>query len=173
MGKSMKIFSKLGLGLIVLMMFASVQAADLTEAETVKIKADIKQLVDNYAITRDNWDAKGHANLFTEQAKLIMNGAVTQGPEAIQKRIEGLNHNGRSLHMMTSSQITIIDKNTATGIQYVAVYTNTPEQPVKEEESIAVKGPSRMGKYFDKYERTADGWKIAERRLQTVFTTAE
>lgn len=169
----MKFYSKLGLGLILLMMVTLAPAADLTEAETLKIKADIKQLVDNYAITRDNWDAKGHANLFTEQAKLIMNGAVTQGREAVQKRIEGLNHNGRSLHMMTSSQITIIDKNTATGIQYVAVYTNTPEQPVKEEESIAVKGPSRMGKYFDKYERTPEGWKFAERRLQTVFTTAE
>lgn len=169
----MKFYSKLGLGLILFMMVTLAPAADLTEAETLKIKADIKQLVDNYAITRDNWDAKGHANLFTEQAKLIMNGAVTQGREAVQKRIEGLNHNGRSLHMMTSSQITIIDKNTATGIQYVAVYTNTPEQPVKEEESIAVKGPSRMGKYFDKYERTPEGWKFAERRLLTVFTTAE
>ena len=169
----MKVYSTLGVGLVFLLMSAFIHAADLTETETVKIKADIKQLVDNYAITRDSWDAKGHANLFTEQAKLIMNGAVTQGREAIQKRIEGLNHNGRSLHMMASSQITIIDKNTATGIQYVVVYTNTPEQLVKEEESIAVKGPSRMGKYFDKYERTPEGWKFAERRLQTVFTTAE
>lgn len=75
--------------------------------------------------------------------------------------------------MMTSSQTTIIDKDHATGIQYIAVYTNTPDKPVKEDESIAVKGPSRMGKYFDKYERTPDGWKFTERRLQTVFTTAE
>ncbi len=170
----MKIYRQLSGALALFaLVFNTGHAANVTSAEALQIKSEIKQLVDNYAITRDNWDAKGHAGLFTEHAKLIMNGAVTEGAAAIQKRVEGLNHDGRSLHMMTSSQITIIDKNTATGIQYVAVYTVTPDKPVKDEESIAVKGPSRMGKYFDKYERTAEGWKFAERRLQTVFTTAE
>lgn len=170
----MRMYKRLSCVLVALAMaMTAVHAAGVSPAEALQIKADIKQLVDNYAITRDNWDAKAHAALFTEHARLIMNGAITEGSAAIQKRVEGLNHDGRSLHMMTSSQITIIDKDHATGIQYIAVYTHTPDKPVKEDESIAVKGPSRMGKYFDKYERTPDGWKFTERRLQTVFTTAE
>jgi hypothetical protein len=56
-------------------------------------------------------------------------------------------------------------------VHYAAVYsadaTDVPGQP------IPVKGFAVLGQYHDKYVRTEEGWKFAERVMKPVFTTAE
>jgi hypothetical protein len=170
----MKAVHKLAGAIIALALSAtSIQAANLSPLEELQIRSEIKQLVDNYAVYRDNWDSKGYASLFTENGKLTLYGTTVEGRTAIQKRVDDADHKGRYIHVMTTSQITIVDNNNATGIQYASVYSITPTVAFKEEETVPLKGPRMIGRYFDKYVRTAEGWKIAERRLVPSFTTPE
>jgi len=55
----------------------------------------------------------------------------------------------------------------------VIVYGGTPDETQSGEQVIPIDGFRLMGKYHDKYVRTDEGWKFAERRLQRVFTAAE
>jgi hypothetical protein len=91
----------------------------------------------------------------------------------LQKRVEDSDPNVARMHIMSTSQITVIDDHKATGIQYVTVYAKTLEAPVEEGYRIPLDGFAVMGKYFDKYVLTDDGWKFAERKMQPVFRSAD
>lgn len=140
-------------------------------AEAAKIRLEIQQLVDDYAIYRDNLDAKNYANLFTEDGVLIVRGNEYQGREILYQRMLDADTSRVSMHVMSSSQITIIDRNNATGVHYAAVYTGSPTD--NPGQPIPVRGFAILGQYRDNYARTAEGWKISERKMQPVFATAD
>jgi uncharacterized protein (TIGR02246 family) len=146
-------------------------ADEIDSEEAAKIKLEITQLVNDYAIYRDRLDARNYANLFAEDGRLTVRGRLTQGREAIYERISGYDSSHVSMHIMTSSQINIIDRDHATGVHYAAVYsaaaTDDSDRP------IPVKGFTVLGQYHDKYVRTEEGWKFAERVMKPVFRTAE
>jgi hypothetical protein len=127
-------------------------ADEIDSEEAAKIKLEITQLVNDYAIYRDRLDARNYANLFAEDGRLTVRGRLTQGREAIYERISGYDSSHVSMHIMTSSQINIIDDS---------------DRP------IPVKGFTVLGQYHDKYVRTEEGWKFAERVMKPVFRTAE
>ena len=97
-----------------------------------------------------NNDAKAYANLFVEDGRFEINGEVHVGRTVLQKRVEDSDPNVARMHIMSTSQITVIDDHTATGIQYVTVYAKTLEAPVEEGYRIPLDGFAVMGKYFDK-----------------------
>lgn len=148
-------------------------AAEISHQQAKEIKAEIKQLVDDYGYYRDSYQAEGYANVFSEDGKFIFRGQVYQGHEALAKRIHDADKTGVSLHMMSSSHVDILDANNATGIHYAAIYSKTPEEPLQKGAMISVNGPAVIGKYTDKYVLTENGWKISERMFIPVFNTAE
>ena len=83
------------------------------------------------------------------------------------------NRDGVGMHVMSTSKIDVVDENTATGIQYVTVYSGTPDESQGADQIIPITGFRLIGKYYDKYVRTEEGWKFAEHRLQRVFTTPQ
>ena len=144
-------------------------AADLSEMDEWMIKQEIKQLVDRYAMARDNIDAVAYANTFTENGTLIINGQPHTGRAVLQARVEGANQESIGMHMMSTSQITVIDENNATGIHYATVYGAIPGEDHPEGDPLEVAGFSSQGKYVDRYERTDEGWRIAERRFERMY----
>lgn len=152
---------------------SSAQSADVSELDEWMIKAEIKQLVDTYAMARDNIDAVAYANTFTEGGTLIINGQPNTGRAVLQARVESANQESIAMHMMATSQITVIDENNATGIHYATVYGAVPGDDHAEGDPIDVAGFSTQGKYFDKYERTDEGWRISERRFERVYRQSQ
>jgi uncharacterized protein (TIGR02246 family) len=160
------------LAILLVVGIANVQAAEMSAEQEWMIKAEIKQLVDQYAMSRDNLDAVGYANVFAESGSLIINGQAYTGRDVIQARVEAVNPNRNSMHVMSTSQIQILDENNATGIHYATIYDPAPDESQNQGGMIAVAGFSAQGKYFDKYQLTDEGWKISERRFQPVYRLA-
>lgn len=162
-------------GFLVLMSLGlcTVQAQEMDAMEEFFIKAQIKELVDRYAIARDNLDAQEYANTFAEDGALVIGGNAVQGRDVIAARVEAANPNSIGMHIMSTSQITVIDAENATGIHYATVYGATADDSHEAGSVIAVPGFVAQGKYFDKYELTEEGWKIAERRFERVYSLSE
>jgi len=137
------------------------------------IKAEIKQLVDTYAMARDNLNAVAYANTFTENGTLIIGGQPYTGRDVLQARVEGANQESIGMHMMSTSDITVIDENNATGIHYATVYGAIPGDDHPEGDPIELAGFASQGKYFDKYERTDEGWRISERRFERIYRQSQ
>lgn len=150
-----------------------VQAEDMSATEEWGIKAAIKELSDNYGITRDNDDAVGYANNFAEDGSLILYGNRATGRAAIQARAEGGTPNTVRMHVLTSSAINIIDAKHATGVHYMTVYSGQRSDDHKDGDTVDIANFRVMGKYHDKYVLTDDGWKFAERRLEPIFRATD
>ncbi len=158
--------------ILLLLAFSGAQAADMSAEQEWVIKAEIKQLVDRYAMARDNLDAQGYANVFTENGTLIINGSPNTGRDVIAARVEAANQSSIGMHIMSTSQITIIDESNATGIHYATVYGATADDSHNEGDVIGVAGFVTQGKYFDKYQLADEGWKISERTFQRIYSLA-
>lgn len=170
----MKLIKKMGCACALLILaVANVQAADMSAEQEWQIKAEIKQLVDRYAMARDNHDAVAYANVFSPNGTLIINGSPYTGRDVLQSRVEAVDPNTLGMHVMSTSQISVIDESHATGIHYATVYGARYPEGHEEGNTVAVPNFSVMGKYHDKYELTSEGWRIAERRFERVFTAAE
>lgn len=148
----------------------SAQAADMSALDEWLIKSQIKELVDQYAMARDNIDAVAYANTFTANGSLIINGQPYTGREVIQARVESADQNAIGMHIMSTSQITVIDESNATGIHYATVYGATPDDSYEQGSTIEIAVPVTQGKYYDVYSLTDEGWKLAERRFERVYT---
>lgn len=148
---------------------ANVEANELTSEQEALIKAEIKQLVDAYAVYRDQRDAEGYASLFGEDGVFLFRGEAYSGKEVLEQRIRNTDPNTTLMHVMTSSLIEVIDENTATGVQYVSIYQKTSDQPRKPGQVLEVEGFDVTGKYHDKYILKEGGWQFAERSFEAVF----
>ncbi len=124
---------------------------------------DCINLVTDYAIYRDSFNADGFSNLFTENASLTVGGQTWVGRAEIGKRIEGLKNGSSIRHLMSTIRITPVDADNATGISYATIYSAPAG-------SNTVEGFALIGEYHDVFVRTAEGWRIQQRELHTAFT---
>lgn len=124
---------------------------------------DCINLVTDYAIHRDRFDAEAFSSLFTEDAVLTVGGQTWTGRSAIRQRIEGLQNGSSIRHLMSTIRITPVDENNATGISYATIYSAPAG-------SNTVEGFTLIGEYHDEFVRTADGWRIHKRELHTAYT---
>jgi|SaaInl5LU_22_DNA_1037371.scaffolds.fasta_scaffold47181_2 hypothetical protein len=152
------------------LVLVTAHAADLSAEDEWRIKAEIKQLVDKYAMSRDNLDAEGYAGVFAEDGTLHLFGESYTGPDEILSLSENWDVDSVGMHIMSTSQITIVDESNATGIHYSTVYGAVPPESHAAGGLIEISAPVIQGKYTDAYRLTDEGWKIAERRFQPVYS---
>ena len=121
------------------------------------------QLVMDYAVHRDNGNAEAYAALFAKNASLSLLGDSWQGREAILERMRTAPAQ-TSLHLMSTVRIQVESPDRATGVSYAEVYIEPAgELP------LATQGFAAIGRYHDRFERTDEGWRIAERRFERVL----
>lgn len=123
---------------------------------------DCINLVTDYAIYRDRFDAEGFSSLFTEDASLTVGGQTWVGRANIRERIVGINNGSSIRHLMSTIRITPVDADNATGISYATIYSAPAG-------SSTVEGFTLIGEYHDTFVRTSEGWKIRKRELHTAF----
>lgn len=133
----------------------------------------IRELVDRYARAADRVDGEGAAALFTEQGALRIFERGTEAPvrerigrEAIATAFAGLSRYDVTLHVVANHLIEL-DGDAATGETYcLAHHVRT----IGEGDDAHPSDHLMAIRYLDTYERTVQGWRIAQRHLQLEFT---
>jgi hypothetical protein len=102
------------------------EEAELSAQQELINKSEITELVNAYAMHRDNLDADGYANTLAEDGRIFLGGDWITGRDSLREYVEGWNRDGVGMHIMSTSKIDVVDENTATGVQYFTVYSGTP-----------------------------------------------
>ena len=128
-------------------------------------------LVLDYALYRDQLDAENLAALFTKDARLSVQGQTYVGRDAIRARIQNALDGPITRHLMSTIRIQKLSADRATGISYVTVYAapSVGKEVQQQGDLPQVDGFAIIGNYIDEFERSADGWRIASRRLEGAF----
>jgi len=120
-----------------------------------------------YARCTDLGDGAGAARWFTADGRLEMPGnRVYTGRDAIARRIDEQPAGQVSRHLLGPALFTRTSAITADATLPVTMYRGP--RPAAGG-PVALAGPYLVGEYIDTYHRDADGWRIAHRRLVTIF----
>jgi len=156
-----------------LFLLAAASAAFLGQTDVVSAQemdrymviAECTDTINRYAHTRDQLDAEGHGNLFTEDGEFVFGGSTTTGREAIAQRIRDADASQMTRHMSGSIVVEIDDNDGITAHSYFHVYqADRPESP----------GPVPVGSYLfveydDEMRMTGTSCEIARRTFTLVF----
>lgn len=111
------------------------------------------------------------ADLFTEDARLVVVGDVAQGRAEIlalirRRKAEGL----LTRHLCCNIAIEVASPSEATGTVDSVYFVGRPVNGVAAKRNLT---PHVVGTYTDHYRLTPAGWRIADRSFRTVFRRAE
>jgi len=142
------------------------------EMEAGTDEAELRRLVESYAMAMDRGDAEGFHDLFTADGALVVLASDGTrelgtfrgpGPDGVGlvARLIGERY-CHTMHHVTN-HIVSIDGDTSTGTTYCLAYH------LREDERIETLGVS----YADSYVRTDAGWRIRMRRATRVWSQIE
>lgn len=120
-----------------------------------------------YARAIDFRDYDAFVELFAEDAVLEA-GAALEGKAAIREALRKRPDELRSRHVLTNIFIVPLDARSARGISYLTLYRHVGKESL-EAAPVAFDGPAAVGHYEDRFVLTAQGWRIARRKLHLAF----
>ena len=140
----------------------------MTELEELKARQELKQLVDNYATESDRNNQDYYVNVFTEDChvRVYFNNELGMDLTNVQdliKAYKGFGAAKESFHMNGQQTVEFQDDTHATGTCYALAHLVNEVDGV---DKLTVHGV----RYFDKYVKSADGWRISEREQYFVFS---
>jgi ketosteroid isomerase-like protein len=139
----------------------------MTTVNPVSVSSEraIENLIASYAFLNDDADIAGLGELFAD-AVCTLDGTTARGSgevETLARTIINIGADGRSTtsHEITNIMLDIDEEpGTAVGRAYWTLYltvSGAPRQPVM------------AGRYLDRFERRAAGWRFAERTATTLW----
>lgn len=133
-------------------------AASPAEADRVACE----RLSNDYAAAVDGNDPAALANLFTPDGRWQLSDKPMIGRDAIRAYLTDFvaRKTVTSMHVTSNVRITLTGPDTAIGTAYVMIYG------IAKGEKPGV--PRGLGVYRDRFVRTAQGWRFAERVLDRV-----
>jgi hypothetical protein len=145
----------------------------LLDPQDLADRFEIRSLVDRYALAADRVDGEAAAALFTPHGVLrIFHRGSDQpvrervGREAIATAFAGLSRYDVTLHVV-ANHVVELHGDIATGETYcLAHHVRT----IGEGDDAHLSDHLMGIRYLDSYERSDNGWHIAQRRLQLEFT---
>jgi len=123
-----------------------------------------------YARAIDFGDYDAFIDLFTEDAELDAGHLLTGRAEiraAIAQRPDEL----KSRHVITNIFIDVLSTTQARGISYLTLYRHVGPESLAGA-PIDLQGVAAVGHYEDRFEHTAQGWRIKRRKLHLAFRRA-
>lgn len=127
-----------------------------------------ERLTTRYAHLVDEGQASGVVDLFTDDAVWSAPGIEMVGRDQLLAGFGARNESSLvSRHVCTNFALTRCSPDEAEGIVYLTLYRR-PRQD-GEGAPLAIGGPTMIGVYRDRYVRTDDGWRFAERRCDIDF----
>lgn len=139
----------------------------MNEVEQAAIERACSRLITAYARATDLSDGRAAAALFAQDGQLDMPGGRSfRGRDEIARRVDEQPQGQVSRHLLANIAIHAESADRATGSLYVTMYR---AQRPDSGGPLPLDGPYLIGEYQDEYRRTAEGWRIAHRRLTTIF----
>jgi hypothetical protein len=140
----------------------------VTDTERMLIERACERLAVDYCRLVDAYDHKALVQLFAPNGVWHSMKGPLNGHAAISAYLDAKAPSfGR--HFVSNVHIDVIDADRAEGSSYFTFYV-VPSKP--DNEPAPLKGPAVAGRYFDKYVRTPQGWRFAERRIALEFKAA-
>ncbi len=104
--------------------------------------------------------------LFADGGTFERAGTVLAAPDQLRDFLDKRPADRTTRHVCTNILIDVADDGTATGVTYFTLFDH--EGPAQEP-PLPMNLPAAIGEYHDRYIRTADGWRIAQRVVRAVF----
>ena len=127
-------------------------------------RQEITEVCYRYAISLDSADWAALSTCFTPDAVAhYRSGGPSRGYPAIESRVRSALAPLAASQHLVSNVVVSIAGDTAESVCYLQAQHVRPGTDGGDRYIVA-------GKYLDRFVRTADGWRIAERRLQIAWT---
>jgi ketosteroid isomerase-like protein len=148
-------------------------AVNPADQSDLRDRLEIRELVDRYARAADRVDGDAAAALFTEDGALRIFERGNEVPvrerlggEAIATAFSGLSRYDVTLHVV-ANHLVELEGDIATGETYCLAHH---VRSIGEGADAHLSDYMMAIRYLDTFERTAMGWRIAQRHLQLEFT---
>lgn len=142
------------------------RALDLSAAARRDIAEACERLSLDYAHFADSGRMDDWADLFADDGELHLFGRVQKGRQAIRDAVTGGGETA-TLHCVSNVRIDVVSKDEASGTAYVAAFVKA-----KDAATSSVVVPAAVGVYRDRYRRTANGWRFAQRAFEPFLMRA-
>ncbi|MBW2232222.1 MAG: nuclear transport factor 2 family protein [Deltaproteobacteria bacterium] len=136
--------------------------------ERLLVERECERLVTLYCHYVDHGEAERIAELFSEDGRWRGPGISMVGIDQLRKGFAArqANRARMSRHVCNNFVLDVIDENEATGVVYLTLYRHDGE----EERAVSpLEGPAMVGEYRDRFVRTPQGWRIADRTIHVNF----
>ena len=148
-------------------------ASTLNETDIRNAQQACEALCIEYADIVDAQEYERLREIFAEDAALVRRATaqeMVRGLENIIASFTSRPRNRLTYHIMSNIRVRVETPETASGTCRVLLFTSdTAEPQTPEGRKVAPK--QLMGTYHDRYVRTKDGWRFAERRGDISFHT--
>jgi uncharacterized protein (TIGR02246 family) len=136
--------------------------------ERMAIERECERLVTRYCHVIDHGEASRVADLFTEDGIWRAPGVVHQGIDKIRSAFTAREETRErmSRHVCNNGLIEVVDEDHATGVVYLTLYRHDGDE---QRRVSPLEGAEMVGEYRDRFVRTAQGWRIAERSTHVSF----
>jgi len=137
--------------------------------ERMAVERECERLTYRYCEAVDLGHASRLADVFAEDGVFAAGGLHLVGRAEIRRvftereQVREL----RTRHVCTNVRVDVLDELTATGVVYLTLFRRRGSADWSV--PVPTTAPALVGSYHDRYVRTGDGWRIAERRQQVVF----
>ena len=143
----------------------------LDDVARLVIERACERLITDYARFVDFGNAARIAELFTPDGVWEGPGARMEGQEAIRAgfwRREGVTRRV-SRHVCTNVAIDVLGPSEARGLSYLINYRHDRRDGDDPGAPAPAGPPKYVGEYHDRFVRTAEGWRFAERVCTLAF----
>lgn len=133
--------------------------------ERDRIERACERLIIAYARYADTCDDENFAALFTDDGRLHRGTDTVVGREAIRAAMGTRRRDSVVRHLCSNILVDVIDADTASAVSAMTLYRSfgSGEMPA------ALPPVEMIVDYHDRFRRTADGWRIADRRTVIVY----
>jgi ketosteroid isomerase-like protein len=148
-------------------------ASALSETAILDAQRACEALAIEYAEIVDAQDYERLREIFTEDAILIRRSIAQEAVRGLDNIIASFTSRPRNrltYHIMSNIRVRVETPETASGTCRVLLFTSDTSEP-QTAEGRKVAPRQMMGTYHDRYVRTKDGWRFAERRGDILYYT--
>jgi ketosteroid isomerase-like protein len=140
----------------------------MTETDRLVIERACERLIAAYGHLIDGGEAARVADLFTADGVWESPEARFDGRDAIGEAFSRRQANAsrRSRHVCTNVAVEVVSPDEATARCYFTLYRADGIDPGRPASTTV---PVMVGDYVDRFVRTSDGWRFAQRRASVAF----
>lgn len=142
---------------------------DDTSRDAIRIAC--QDLSVRFAYNVDHGNAEAVAALFVTDGSFSSAGRSIEGSDGVFNAISRRPANRVTRHVCTNILIDVEDDTHASGNTYFLLFEGHDDAQTGE--ALPMRLPVTVGEYQDEFIRTADGWKISQRKAIGVFRHAE